>query len=341
MQTSPGALPEWARAHGAPLFAATIRDRPSDFLVVENLGFEPAGSGEHDYLWVEKTAANTEWVARQLARHAGARPADVGFSGMKDRHAITRQWFSVPRRGSVDWSALAVDGVTVVDVRSHRRKLQRGAHKSNAFRIALRSPKAAALRQLIDERLECIAARGVPNYFGPQRFGHHGANLGLARALFAGQRQRRDKRSIAISAARSFLFNQILSARVADGSWERILRGERVNLDGSGSVFTAELVDTEIERRAASMDIHPTGTLWGLGSDTSAGAIEALQRKATEAHRDLAAGLERMGIKASYRPLRMRVSNLSWEFADDVLWLEFTLPAGGFATAVLREVASV
>ena len=341
MQTSAGALPDWARAHGAPLFAATIRDRPSDFLVVENLGFETAGSGEHDYLWVEKTGANTDWVARQLARHAGARPADVGYSGMKDRHAITRQWFSVPRRGSVDWSALAVDGVTVLDVRSHRRKLQRGAHKSNAFRIALRSPEVASLRQLVDERLSCITARGVPNYFGPQRFGHHGANVGLARALFAGERLRRDKRSIAISAARSFLFNQILSARVADGSWERILRGERVNLDGSGSLFTADVVDAEIERRAASMDIHPTGTLWGLRSGISPGPVELLERNATDAEEDLRTGLERLAVKVSSRPLRLPVRDLSWELADDALWLEFTLPAGGFATAVLREVASV
>jgi tRNA pseudouridine13 synthase len=334
-------LPEWVRAHGVPLFAATIRDRPSDFRVVENLGFEPSGSGEHDYLWVEKTAANTEWVARQLARHAGVRTADVGFSGMKDRHAITRQWFSVPRRVSVDWSALVADGVTILEVTSHPRKLRRGAHKSNVFRIALRSSAATASNQLVDERLACIAARGVPNYFGPQRFGHHGANVGLAKALFAGERLKRDKRSLAISAARSFLFNQILATRVADGSWERVLRGEWVNLDGSGSVFTAEVVDAEIERRAASMDIHPTGILWGLRRDVSAGAVEALQRNATEAHRDLRAGLERMRIKASYRPLRLRVSGLSWEFGDDVLWLEFTLPAGGFATAVLREVASL
>ena len=341
MQTSPGALPEWARAHGAPLFTATIRKRPSDFIVVENLGFEPSGSGEHDYLWVEKTATNTEWVARQLARHAGVRPADVGYAGMKDRHAITRQWFSVPRRGSADWPALSADGITILDVRSHPRKLRRGAHKSNAFRIALRSSEAAASRQLVDERLAGIAARGVPNYFGPQRFGHHGANVSLARALFAGKRLKRDKRSIAISAARSLLFNQILSARVADASWERILCGERVNLDGSGSVFTAEVVDAEIERRAASMDIHPTGTLWGLRSGISPGPAESLERNATDAEEDLRTGLERLAVKASSRPLRLPVRDLSWEFADDALWLAFTLPAGGFATAVLREVASV
>ena len=343
MPSTPAALPEWARAHGAPLFAASIRDEPADFQVIEDLGFDLAGDGEHDFLWVEKVAANTDWVARQLARHAGVRAADVGYSGMKDRHAITRQWFSVPRR-ETGWASFAAEGVTILDVRRHHRKLRRGAHAGNSFRIALRTPRATALRQAAEERLACVADCGVPNYFGPQRFGRDGGNIDLARRLFSGARLKRDKRSIAISAARSFLFNEILSARVADGSWQQVLAGEVVNLDGSGSVFRADSVDETLERRAREMDIHPTATLWGLRSDksrseVSQGAIEALQRNATEAHTDLRTGLERLGAKASQRPLRLRVQNLSWAFEDDALWLEFRLPAGGFATSVLREIA--
>ena len=345
MPSTPAALPEWARAHGAPLFAASIRDEPADFQVIEDLGFDLAGDGEHDFLWVEKVAANTDWVARQLARHAGVRAADVGYSGMKDRHAITRQWFSVPRR-ETGWASFAAEGVTILDVRRHHRKLRRGAHAGNSFRIALRTPRATALRQAAEERLACVADCGVPNYFGPQRFGRDGGNIDLARRLFSGARLKRDKRSIAISAARSFLFNEILSARVADGSWQQVLAGEVVNLDGSGSVFRADSVDETLERRAREMDIHPTATLWGLRSDksrseVSQGAIEALQRNATEAHTDLRTGLERLGAKASQRPLRLRVQNLSWAFEDDALWLEFRLPAGGFATSVLREIAAL
>ena len=341
MPTIPGALPEWAHAHGAPLFTATIRDQPVDFQVVENLGFEFSGSGEHEYLWVEKIGSNTDWVARQLARHAGVRPADVGYAGMKDRHAVTRQWFSVPGRDGTDWAALGIDGVTILEVRRHHKKLRRGAHDSNAFRISLRPSGNLPIEAAVDERLANMAARGVPNYFGPQRFGHQGANLDLAQKLFAGARLKRNKRSIAISAARSFLFNQILSARVADGSWERVLPGEVVNLDGSGSIFRAEAVDETIERRVADMDIHPTATLWGLRSEIPPGVVETLERNATEAYAELRTGLEHLGVKAAHRPLRLRVSDLSWEFADDALWLEFTLPAGSFATAVLRELASV
>jgi tRNA pseudouridine13 synthase len=336
-----GALPEWARAYDAPLFAATIRDRPTDFQVTEILGFELSGCGEHDYLWVEKTAANTDWVARQLARHAGTRPADIGYAGMKDRHAVTRQWFSVPRREVGDWASFSAEGVVILDIQRHQRKLRRGAHKSNAFRIALRTRAASGMRQPVDERLASVAARGVPNYFGPQRFGHHGANLDLARRVFAGARLKRDKRSIAISAARSFLFNQILSARVANGSWECILPGELVNLDGSGSIFRVDEIDETIRRRAIELDIHPTATLWGLRSEMSRGDVAALERDATDTSADLRDGLEGLGIKAAHRPLRLRVADLSWEFADDALWLEFTLPAGGFATAVLREIATV
>jgi tRNA pseudouridine13 synthase len=340
LPSTPAALPEWAHAHGAPLFAASIRDEPADFQVIEDLGFDLAGDGEHDFLWVEKVAANTDWVARQLARHAGVRAADVGYSGMKDRHAITRQWFSVPRRES-GWASFAAEGVTILDVRRHHRKLRRGAHSGNRFRIALRTPRAAALRQVAEERLARVADCGVPNYFGPQRFGRDGGNIDLARRLFAGARLKRDKRSIAISAARSFLFNEILSARVADGSWQQVLPGEVVNLDGSGSVFRADSVDETLERRAREMDIHPTATLWGLRSEISGEVIETLERNATDVHADLRTGLERLSVKAAHRPLRMRVADLSWEIENDALWLEFTLPPGAFATAVLREIATL
>ncbi len=260
---------------------------------------------------------------------------------MKDRHAITQQWFSVPGRGGVEWGAFAAEGVSILAVQRHDRKLRRGAHASNSFRIALCTPHAAAMRPAVEERLASIAARGVPNYFGPQRFGRDGSNVDLARRLFAGARLKRDKRSIAISAARSLLFNEILSVRVADGSWERILPGELVNLDGSGSVFRADAIDETLERRARELDIHPTATLWGLRSGTSAGEIETLERDALQAHEDLKTGLERLGVKAASRPLRLRIQDLSWNFDSDALWLEFTLPPGAFATSVLREIATL
>jgi len=338
---SPAAgLPDWARAFGPPLFHAAIRSRPSDFQVTERLDFVPAGAGEHDFLWLRKTGANTDWVARRLARHAGVRPVDVGYAGQKDRHAICSQWFSVLRRGDgADWTAFACEGVEILDVRRHDRKLRRGAHAGNAFRIALRAAVPETDRGAIDARLQTIAAQGVPNYFGPQRFGRDGANLELAAQLFAGRRLRRDKRSMAISAARSYLFNEILALRVGHGSWNRILPGELANLDGSGSVFRVETVDATLERRAAARDIHPTGTLWGQRRASAEGDVAVLENDATAGCEAFRSGLERLAVDASTRPLRLGVGDLSWQFDDDALWLDFTLPRGGFATAVLREIA--
>jgi tRNA pseudouridine13 synthase len=331
-------LPDWHHAWGEPLFPASIRRTPSDFLVDEQLEIEFSGDGEHDFLHIRKTSCNTGWVAGRLARHAGVRDADVGYSGRKDRHAVTTQWFSVPARDA-DWSSFAEDGVEILDVQRHRRKLRTGTHRSNRFRIALRSTGLSPHRSFIDERLQHIADGGVPNYFGPQRFGHDGGNLDLARHVFEGKRLSRNRRNIAVSAARSFLFNEILSSRVAAGSWNRILPGELANLDGSGSVFRVGDIDSDLERRCAEMDIHPSGVLFGTGDDGPGGAVAAIEYEAVSPHDELTGGLERLRVEASRRALRVRISDLDWQLEDDALWLEFTLPKGAFATSVLREIA--
>jgi len=306
-------LPDWARALGEPLFTCRIRSVPSDFVVTEQLDFDFSGDGEHDWLWIEKIGANTSWVADQLAKYAGVHSRDVGYSGMKDRHAVTQQWFSVrrPSGDGTDWSTLNVDGVELLEQHRHKRKLKRGAHRGNAFRIALRGEDIDAHREALNERLLTIAEQGVPNYFGEQRFGRDGANTELGQAVLAGKRLPRNKRSIGISALRSLEFNNELSTRVADGTWNRIMAGDTANLDGSGSVFAVDDVTPELERRCSELDIHPCGTL---------------------------PALDKIGVKAAYRALRMRVAEVGLQRQDDVLWLEFQLPKGSFATTVLREL---
>ncbi|MBT8091731.1 MAG: tRNA pseudouridine(13) synthase TruD [Gammaproteobacteria bacterium] len=321
-------LPEWARAHGAPLFAACIRQTPADFVVREQLGFEFSGDGEHDFLHVEKTGANTEWVARQLARHADVPARDIGYSGLKDRHAVTRQWFSVPRWNSPDWQQLAIDGVRLVDHQRHNRKLRRGAHAANEFRIVLRGDVPCGAE--LEERLSTIAAAGVPNYFGEQRFGHDGSNIALADAWAAGRRLPRHKRSIAISTARSYLFNRFLDMRVREGSWNCLCPGDRANLDGSGSVFEVDEVDDVLRRRCKEMDIHPAGWLPGIGAAT-------LDLFAD--HENWLAALAQAKVRAANRSLRLRVSEFSWAAGHDALTLEFVLRRGAFATSVIREIA--
>lgn len=320
------ALPDWARAHGGPLFAAAIRSKPEDFRVVEELGHAFTGDGEHDYLWIEKTGTNTEWLARQLARFADVPAKDLGYAGLKDRHAVTRQWFSVPRWNSPDWGLLDVDGAEILDVQRHNKKLRRGAHQANAFRIVLRGENLAGHAGALDDRVQVIREAGVPNYFGEQRFGREGANLALADVWASGKRLPRHKRSIAISAIRSFVFNESLHARVADGSWNRLLPGDKANLDGTGSVFDVEHVDDELTRRCREMDIHPAGELVGDGSICD--------------NEKWLTALQKARVDPGTRSLRLRVSDLETQVRDDSIEVSFTLGRGAFATTVLREVVT-
>lgn len=318
-------LPDWARAFGAPIFSARIRSTPEDFQVTEELGYEFTGDGEHDFLWIEKTGTNTEWLSRQLARFADVPARDVGYAGLKDRHAITRQWFSVPRWNSPDWTALDVDGANVLDVQRHNKKLRRGAHKANAFRIVLRGDDIAHCAEDIEQRVQIIRGQGVPNYFGEQRFGRDGSNLGLADVWANGKRLPRHKRSLAISTIRSFVFNESLNARVKSATWNALLAGDKANLDGTGSVFDVEEVDEELVRRCKEMDIHPAGELVGDGSDT--GPEEWL------------AALGKARVEKGTRSLRLKVNGLDMQAEDDALVLAFALGRGAFATSVLREIA--
>lgn len=331
-------LPDWQRAHGDPVFQGFIKQTPSDFQVTELLGFSPSGDGEHDFLWVEKAGANTVWVARALAEHAKVADRDVGYAGLKDRHAVTRQWFSVrrPSGEGTDWRNYQQTGVRILEISRNQRKLKRGANRANRFRIVVSGTQVDC--DAVTERLQVIRDKGVPNYFGEQRFGRDGGNLQLVTELFSGKRLKRDKRSIALSSARSFLFNEILQARVIDNNWAKALPGELLNLDGTGSVFVPEALDEEIELRLQSLDVHPTGALWGRGDPAGAGKAIEYDRAAAAKSPELATGLEKFGLSQARRALRLPVREMTWEFADDQLTLEFDLSSGSFATVVLREI---
>lgn len=334
-------LPAWAFAHGAVTARGRLKASPEDFRVDEVLGFEADGEGPHALLTVQKRGANTRWVAEQLASLAGLPARDVGYAGLKDRHAVTVQHFTVPIEGrpEPDWQAVVSDEYQVLAAARHRRKLKIGALKGNRFRIVLRELTVPAESLL--PRLEAIAARGVPNYFGAQRFGRGGANIPKAEAMLVEGRRIFDRRlrSLLLSTARSLLFNELLSARVAAGTWDRIMPGEVLMLDGSRSVFKSEAADADLARRLAEGDVHPTGPLWGRGEPASAGEARALEEGAVAAHAGLVQGLARAGVDMARRALRLPVRELAWEFPDaHTLTLSFFLPAGAYATTVLREL---
>ena len=316
-------LPDWARAFGDPVFAAAIRTSPADFQVSEHLGWDFTADGEHDYLWLQKTSANTEWVARQLARHAGVPARDVGYAGLKDRHAVTTQWFSVPRWHAPDWSALEVEGVEVLEVQRHNRKLRRGAHKANTFRIVLRGEDIGSNAEALDERLTHIGEQGVPNYFGEQRFGRDGGNVELAQAWAKGKRLPRHKRSLAISTIRSLLFNEQLDARVRAATWNTLLPCDKAYLDGTGSVFDVDEVDEGLRTRVDAMDIHPAGILAGENSGLGSDAWRA--------------ALEKARVEEGWRAFRIVVRDLDWSADAGAVTVSFSLGRGAFATSVLRE----
>lgn len=330
-------------AYGDAVLAARIRTVPEDFFVEELPAFEPAGEGEHLLLTVEKRNLNTAFVAKELARWAGIAEMGVGYAGLKDRHAVTRQRFSVhlPKKIMPSLETLRVEGLQVLESSWHSRKLPRGALAGNRFVLALRNVEGD--RGTIDARLMGIAARGVPNWFGEQRFGRDGGNVAKALAMFGGRRVRREERSILLSSARSELFNRVLASRVGDGSWDKPLDGEIWLLDGSRSVFGPEPWNDELAQRLARFDIHPSGPLWGAGELRSAGecARVELAALADDVALRLHAGLEAAGLKQERRALRLKVAELTWEWPDAAtLQLSFALPPGAYATAVLHELGT-
>ena len=329
-------------AYGTPSATAVLRRTPEDFQVEEELGFEPEGEGEHLWLWIEKRGINTDQVARRLGKIAGVRQGDVSYAGLKDRHAVTRQWFSVHLpKGDVAFAAHWGDAEwRVLRAAKARRKIRRGSLHGNRFIIALRDVQGD--RRDIEARLDRIAARGVPNYFGEQRFGRD--NLQRAGAMARGELRVADRhlRGIYLSSLRSALFNVVLARRVRDDTWDRALPGEALNLDGSRSFFVADHIDESIVARMAQGDIHPTGPLWGKGEPLSHGAALALEQFVTaECPAIWKQGCAAAGMEQERRPLRLMARRLIWQWhVDGVLSLEFSLPAGCYATALIREIAS-
>ncbi len=327
------------RAFGAPVLHAGFKQRPEDFRVDEDLGFEPDGAGEHLLLSIEKAGLTTFDAQAILARHFNVALRDTAFAGMKDKQGVTRQWFSLPPgKEGVTPESLQHPQLRVLQSARNSRKLRRGSHRGNRFHIVLRNPvgdRDAALA-----RVQVLAEHGAPNYFGAQRFGYGEENVPAALAWFRGETApERQQRGLILSAARSYLFNVLLSRRVKDGTWERSVDGDMMALAGSASTFaSSRATPEELQRRLAEFDVHATGPLWGRGQLPVTG--DALQRegKLPEEYPDLCTGLAEQGLEQERRPLRAQVQDLRAHFTNDSLVLEFSLTRGAYATSVLREL---
>jgi len=328
-------------AFAEPTSSADYRVHAEDFIVEEIPNYEPTGDGEHVLLQIQKRHSNTHWVAKQLAKLAGIKLLDVGFAGLKDRHALTTQCFSVRLAGKdePDWSAIEDENINILQKVRHQRKVKRGALKANRFTITLRNIDGD--KADIEARLEKIKSQGVPNYFGEQRFGIDNNNLASALKLFRGDIVVKDKskRGFYLSAARSHLFNQVLAERVRLGIWNNAILGDVFMLEGTHSIFTTEKIDPAIQARIKDQDIHPSAPLWGTGESLSSEDALELETQALTSLNEFKHGLEQAGLNQERRATRLLVSELSWTFeSPTVATLNFTLGPGSYATTVLREV---
>ncbi|WP_457807643.1 tRNA pseudouridine(13) synthase TruD [Kushneria sp. EE4] len=334
-------LPDWARSLGTPPHSGRFREFPEAFRVEEQMAFTPEGAGEHLWLHCEKRNLSTAQLIRHLAQCLEVAPRDIGVSGLKDHTALTRQWVSVALTGRPTPLDLAeqveMEGLRLLDAGRHPRKLRRGVHRANRF--ALYVTGEAVTRGSLETRWNALVERGVPNYFGPQRFGHQGSNLTRARTLMArGWKKKQDRDGFLLSSARSFLFNQVLAARIEQDSWSNGLEGDVFNLEGSASQFAGQALDEQLRARLTALDIHPTGPLWGRGESSVGGEARDLERAIAAEESTLAEGIEKAGATPMRRPLRLCLQSPALEYEGEGVWLYFSLARGGFATAVLREL---
>ncbi|MXF46999.1 tRNA pseudouridine(13) synthase TruD [Raoultella sp. Lac2] len=327
--------------HGKPQGQGILKANPEDFVVVEDLGFAPDGEGEHLLVRILKTDCNTRFVADALAKFLKIHAREVSFAGQKDKHAVTEQWLCarLPGKEMPDLSKFQLEGCQVLEYARHKRKLRLGALKGNQFTLILRE---ISDRDDVERRLQAVAAQGVPNYFGAQRFGIGGSNLlGALRWAESGAAVRdRNKRSFWLSAARSGLFNQQVSIRLKKPEFNQVVDGDALQLAGRGSWFVATSEERmQLQERVDNRELLITAALPGSGEWGSQREALAAEQAAVAEETPLQALLVREKVEAARRAMLLYPQQMSWNWWDDVtVELRFWLPAGSFATSVVREL---
>ncbi len=333
-----------AHAHGQPLASGVLKAMPEDFRVDEILGFEPEGVGEHLCLQVRAKGQNTAWLTKMLAQWAGVPKSQVSFSGQKDRHAVTTQWFSIhlPGKPDPDRSLFTVPDCEILQAVRHSRKIKTGTHWGNRFEIVIRQLeyRDECSPDLLLERLSHIAEQGVPNYFGAQRFGNNEANL--SKALTAVQTGRvsrdRDERGWIFSALRSYLFNLWLSERVRAGTWRAWIAGDVLQRTGRRGFFVPDSLEDETVARLQTRELVPAGILPGDEENPMQAEARALAEAVWGPHDAALAFLRKHRLTTEVRAAVLFAENLEYHLEASDLRLKFSLQKGSFATALVREI---
>lgn len=326
----------WPSSKDASIQSAMFKQSNNDFVVDEQLSFSLTEEGEHCFVLVEKSGANTQWVAKKLANVFSVKERDVGYAGLKDRHAVTRQWFSIYTPGQTSPEFIEGDDeFKVLEIHRHNKKLKQGSVKQNRFVITLRDVKG--VEAVIEQQLETIKQQGYPNYFGAQRFGHHGNNVRKAVAMLQGKRVKKHQRSMYLSAMRSWFFNQYLAFRVNNDTWQTAQTHDRMQLAGSRSFFKVEGSETDLAERLAQADIHVAGPMPGYDFFDFDTIPEAEHLSSIWApYFEL---VEQLPVKTDWRALRVIPEELQWQWLNaSTLKLSFALPSGCFATGLLSEL---
>jgi tRNA pseudouridine13 synthase len=322
-----------------PGVGGRIRVRPEDFEVEEVPSYEPCGSGDHLFLWVEKRGMAPEHFARTIAQRLGISPGAVGTAGLKDRHAITRQWVSVPKECEPNVGKLDGDGIRVLKTGRHTNKLKPGHLRGNRFRLLVRDADRSVNVDTIHDR---IRTQGLPNFYGPQRFGRDGSTVDLGLQCLAGKAPRRIRPFLfrfALSAVQSLLFNDYLARRLRDGLFRTVLPGDVMAKWPVGGMFVAKDVAAEQARFDAKETIT-AGPMFGKKTYPAEGV--AVEREAAVL-RDNGmspasfAGFGKL-VLGTRRHNLVYLDDLAAAWEPDGLRLSFTLPAGSYATVLLAEV---
>jgi len=310
-----------------------IREELEHFQVEEVPAYLPSGSGEHLYLFVEKRGLTTRDLVDRLTC-LGVPEVGIGVAGLKDKHAVTRQWISIPARYERVLKELEEPGrIRVLETGRHKNKLKTGHLKGNRFRVFVLGAEAEKAEAILDR----LRAKGLPNYYGPQRFGLQGRNPEKGLELIRGKKSRGRPwlKRFLIGSVQSLLFNEYLAERLRRGLYDRFLKGDVAKKHESGGEFLVE--DPERENpRAQALEISPTGPLFGKKYFEAEDASRALEDEILERH-----GLSRADFAArrgARRPIRVPLLEASVEPAAGGVWLSFFLPKGSYATSLLREV---
>jgi len=326
--------------NSVPEITGDLRTYASDFQVDEVLSFKPSGEGEHLFLQVKKTDCNTEWVARQLQKKSGLTSRDIGYAGKKDRHSVSTQWFSLHLPGKqIDLSDLVDDEYEIIDTVRHNKKLRTGSLLENKFEIIIRNLSAKIDHHLVDEIIE----KGVPNYFGIQRFGFEANNLIKADELLNNRIKikNRNKRGLIISSARSLLFNLQLALRVTENSWLNPIKGDCLMLDLSQSFFVVDEPSDDDRERLKNKDLHICGWLAGKQMSEAKYMAQEKEHIVIKDYSGWLSGLEKLNLDSARRAFRCIPKNLKVEQNDAQAKLTFSLAKGCYATSLIRELVKV